>query len=222
MAIKTEDRNPACSIVLPTLNEEKYLGRTLESLKKQSFSNYELIIADSASIDKTLEIAKSYDAQVISCPRGKLTARDIGIRAAKGAVIIAADADCEYPESWLGNTMAEFKDNTVVAVTGPRLYEGHSYIQELQLIFYWQCWRLFGSNSAFRNDAYFMSGGFNLSINQFDSQLMVNEEEVLFRDRLAAFGRIVYQEWNPVKTSTRRYSMKDMQFSEAIRNGERF
>lgn len=213
---------PACSIVLPTLNEEKYLRRSLDSLKNQTFCDYELLVLDSHSTDKTQDIAKSYGAEVISCQKGKLNARHDGIRAAKGPIIIAADADCQYPDSWLGLVMAEFKDNTVVGVTGPRLYEGNAYIQELQEIFYWKCWRMFGSNSAFRKETYSMCGGFNLSIDQQDSKSMVDEEEVLFRDRLAAFGRVIYQEFNAVLTSARRFKRNDMLFSQAIAAGERF
>lgn len=216
---------PSVAIIIPTLNEEKYIGRpTLESLRKQTLpsSSFELLVVDSNSTDRTQDIAKSYGANVISAGRGKLTARDIGIRAANTDLIVSCDADCYYPPSWIEKTLAAFKDNSnVVGVTGPRLYD-KSFTHDLTRLFYSACWRFFGSNSAFLRKAYFMSGGFNLSIDQTDSKKMIDEEEVLFRNRLAAFGNIEYQPDNPIYTSSRRFSRKDKSFCMAIAKGERF
>ena len=44
------------SIIIPTLNEEKYLPKLLESIKKQDFTRYEIIVADADSIDKTKHV----------------------------------------------------------------------------------------------------------------------------------------------------------------------
>ena len=48
------------SIIIPTYNEEEYLPILLESIKKQNFKDYEIIIADANSIDKTREIWMHY------------------------------------------------------------------------------------------------------------------------------------------------------------------
>ena len=210
-------------IIIPTLNEEKYLSRTLESLKNQTV-HCETLIVDSNSIDRTLDIAKSFEASVISAGRGKLTARDVAIRAVKSDVIISCDADCFYPPRWVENTLAAFKDG-VVGVTGPRYYDTRQEFRDLQSAFYDKCWRLFGSNSAFLRNCYLMSGGFDLSINQQDSKAMVDEEEVLFRNRLAAFGDVIYQPENPIITSTRRFGFfgkGDKEFLRSKAAGERF
>ena len=50
--------NPLVSIITPTYNHEKYIGECIESVKSQSFSNWEMIIINDGSTDKTLEIAK--------------------------------------------------------------------------------------------------------------------------------------------------------------------
>ena len=52
------------SIIIPTLNEEKYLPLLLSSIKKQNFNDYEIIIADAGSDDKTLEIVKNYNCKI--------------------------------------------------------------------------------------------------------------------------------------------------------------
>ena len=53
------------SIVIPALNEEKYLPLLLESIKRQSFFDYEIILADAGSKDKTIEIAKKYNCVIV-------------------------------------------------------------------------------------------------------------------------------------------------------------
>ncbi len=49
------------SIVIPTFNSEKYLEQTLESIKDQTYSNYEVLVADGGSTDETINIIKKYD-----------------------------------------------------------------------------------------------------------------------------------------------------------------
>ena len=51
------------SIVLPTYNGEKYLADSIESVISQTYKNWELIIINDCSTDKTLEIAQSYAAK---------------------------------------------------------------------------------------------------------------------------------------------------------------
>ncbi|MDD5182437.1 MAG: glycosyltransferase, partial [Candidatus Nanoarchaeia archaeon] len=49
--------SPKISVIIPTLNEENYLARTLDSIKKQKFQDYEVIVSDSGSTDNTAKIA---------------------------------------------------------------------------------------------------------------------------------------------------------------------
>ena len=51
------------SIIIPTKNEEEYLTALLKSIKKQTFKDYEIIVADNNSKDKTRKIAKNTDAK---------------------------------------------------------------------------------------------------------------------------------------------------------------
>ena len=54
------------SIIVPTLNEEEHLPIFFREIKKQSFKDYEVIIADANSTDRTVEIAQKFGATVIS------------------------------------------------------------------------------------------------------------------------------------------------------------
>jgi len=80
------------SIIIPTLNEEKYLPFLLSSIKEQNFKDYEIILSDAGSEDRTIEIAKSYGCRVV---KGGLPAkgRNQGARAAAGDLLLFLDSD---------------------------------------------------------------------------------------------------------------------------------
>ena len=100
------------SIIIPTLNEEKYLPLLLESIKKQKFGDYEMILADAGSQDKTLEIAKKYNCKII--PGGlPAKARNEGAKIAKGDILFFLDADTVLPDNFLNKALREFKERSL-------------------------------------------------------------------------------------------------------------
>lgn len=100
------------SIIIPTLNEEKYLPLLLESIKKQDFQDEEIIVVDAGSGDKTVEIAKSFGCQVRP---GGLPAkgRNEGAKAAKGDLLLFLDADLILPKDFLEKFLKEFKEKNL-------------------------------------------------------------------------------------------------------------
>ncbi len=84
---------PPVSIVIPTRNEEERLKHLLSSIKRQRNVNYEIIVADNKSEDKTRAVAKRFGANVVE---GGLppAARNKGAKAAKHQSILFIDADC--------------------------------------------------------------------------------------------------------------------------------
>lgn len=97
------------SIIIPALNEEKYLPSLLNSIKRQDFSNYEIILADAGSRDKTVEIAKKYGCLVI---KGGLPAkgRNEGAKVAKGDTLFFIDSDAVVPDGFFDKAISEFKE----------------------------------------------------------------------------------------------------------------
>jgi len=95
------------SIIIPTLNEEKYLPLLLKSIKKHNFSDYEIIISDAGSKDKTIEIAKEYGCIIV---KGGLPAkgRNEGARVSKGELLFFLDADTILPDNFLEKSLKEF------------------------------------------------------------------------------------------------------------------
>lgn len=97
------------SIIIPALNEEKYLPLLLESIKKQMFFDCEIIISDAGSQDKTLEIAQKHDCKII---KGGLPAkgRNEGAKIAKGDLLFFCDADVILPDNFFKKSLKEFKE----------------------------------------------------------------------------------------------------------------
>ncbi len=99
---------PHLSIIIPTMNEEKYLPKLLASIKKQTFSEYEVIVADARSNDRTCEIASEQGARLVA---GGLPSvgRNAGARAATGEMLLFLDADVVLPDTdFLRRALAEF------------------------------------------------------------------------------------------------------------------
>jgi len=96
------------SIIIPTLNEEEYLPKLLESIKKQTFKDYEIIVADAGSKDKTVKIARRYGARVV---KGGLPAvgRNSGAKAAKGDFLFFLDADVILPKDFIEKAYNEMQ-----------------------------------------------------------------------------------------------------------------
>ena len=86
--------SPKISIVIPTLNEEKDIGNLLESIKKQSYKNHEIIIIDGGSADNTVKISKKYTKNVFVLPKAGVTkSRNYGIKKSSGQIVHMMDAD---------------------------------------------------------------------------------------------------------------------------------
>jgi hypothetical protein len=90
---------PKFSIIIPALNEEKFLPNLLDSLSNQTFANFEVIVVDGKSKDSTVLVAKSYTGKVpalttlISEKRSLPAQRNLGASKATGEWLIFVDAD---------------------------------------------------------------------------------------------------------------------------------
>jgi len=98
------------SFIIPTLNEGKYIGNCLKSIKKQRGS-YEIIVVDSYSKDNTVKIARKYGKVVFEGRRGPAIARNTGAKFAKGRILIFADADTRFGRDFLTRLKDEFGDS---------------------------------------------------------------------------------------------------------------
>ena len=96
------------SIIIPTYNEEKYLPKLLKCVKKQTYKNYEIIVADADSADKTRQIAKKYGCRVV---KGGMPAigRNNGAKAAKGDILLFLDADSLIGKDFVKDSLKDIE-----------------------------------------------------------------------------------------------------------------
>ncbi|MGB9838160.1 MJ1255/VC2487 family glycosyltransferase [Methanothermobacter sp.] len=105
------------SIIIPTYNEEEYLPALLESIRKQDFTDYEVIVADADSEDNTRKIAEEYGYRVVE---GGMPAagRNRGAEVARGELLLFLDADLVLTDGYLRDAVEEFEsENLGIAIT---------------------------------------------------------------------------------------------------------
>ncbi len=103
--------SPKISVVIPAYNEEKYLPNLLSSLKSQSFRDFEIIVVDNNSTDKTAKIARSFGAKVVKEKiKGMTPAREKGFSSAKAEIIARTDADSTVSKNWLETIYQAFQN----------------------------------------------------------------------------------------------------------------
>lgn len=93
--------NEKVSVIIPTYNREKQIGRAIRSVLSQTYENYELIIVDDGSTDHTREIVGQFaDERILyicqETNRGACHARNIGIQASQSDYIAFLDSDDEW------------------------------------------------------------------------------------------------------------------------------
>ena len=119
---KVSFAQPFASVVVAVRNETDTLPALLESLAKQSFSftNFEVILIDDHSRDRTAEvIAKLMDKYPHlkigtrqSNGIGKKQALTTGIEIARGEIILTTDADCQVPVNWIKDMIESYNPST--------------------------------------------------------------------------------------------------------------
>ena len=169
---------PLFSIVIPTLNEEENIGHCIKSLSEQSWPNYEVIVADGGSTDKTIDIAQANGYKVLSVektrPHDVSTAKNLGAKYSDGSVLVFLDADMTIDPNCLEVLAEGYRDPDVVGVAlkvlpsesnrlEKTLYECNNVLARLgnkiglHEISYFSC-------HSYRKDAFMQVGGFRTDL----------------------------------------------------------
>jgi len=114
---------PFISVVVPALNSEKTIERCIISLLKQQYpkNKYEIIIVDNGSKDSTLDILRKFEKGIIILkePRkGAYKARNMGLKHAKGKIIVFTDSDCIADRKWIFHISKAFENKDLKLVGG--------------------------------------------------------------------------------------------------------
>jgi peptidoglycan/xylan/chitin deacetylase (PgdA/CDA1 family)/GT2 family glycosyltransferase len=200
------------SVVIPARNEEELLPNCLDALMAQDYAGpLEIIVVDNGSTDRTAEVARRFDVDVVSEPRhGYVYALAHGFSLAIGAVVTTTDADTVPPRHWISRLVREYAEHPKTVAVG-----GEIFFREPN----WKGWlftrcilpilnrldranpagaHLWGANFSVRREVFERAGGWNLDFNlQCDTELS---------ERLRRFGCVVLLEDLCVSTSCRRWN----------------
>jgi glycosyltransferase involved in cell wall biosynthesis len=128
---------PYISVIVPTLNEAKYIGNLLMSIERQSYRDFEVIIIDGGSNDQTTEIAQAFGAKIVLLPHTKeFPSRNAGAALALGEIILFTGADMLFPEDIFGKIAEKFKDRHILAVAGPGIPYDASLMIQIEFTIY--------------------------------------------------------------------------------------
>lgn len=203
------------SVVVPAHNEEHHIASAIEALLAQEYPDFEVIVVDNASVDRTAEIARTYPVTVVSEERkGTMWACERGRREAKGELIVRMDADCTPRKDWLSKGAAFFGNSAIVAVTGPYDYvDSGAAFRVIALYFQKIVYRvthyithhllgrggiLIGGNSFMRASALAHVAGFNTDI-------VFYGDDTDTAKRLSSVGRIIFSPRLVIPSSARRF-----------------
>ncbi len=168
---------PPVSIVISVKNEENNIHRLLGFLMNQDYEEYEIVVVDDYSQDKTLEILSSYSGLKIIIPKenkpGKKHALEEGIRASKYDVILLTDADCSSnSKSWIRHMVNGLYEDDIALGYAPLRHSGNS-VSRFGVYESWITGLLYlsfakasmpymgvGRNLAFRKSIFIEAGGY--------------------------------------------------------------
>jgi len=195
------------TVVIPALNEEKYIAKTLKSIREQTIKP-EIIVVDSGSSDGTVEVAAKYADKILKGKKNIAYNRQIGAEEGTGEIIVTTDADCIHPREWLSKLIKYFDDERVVCVSGQTLpikeegnfldflcyFTANLILKAVNDLLGKALFR--GSNVAYRKDVFLKAGG-------YDTKLIAREDSELTR-RLSKYGKTIFDMNIKVYTSMRR------------------
>jgi glycosyltransferase involved in cell wall biosynthesis len=197
------------SVIIPTFNEEAQVGRCLSSLSDQTIPRreYELIVVDGNSADRSREIAASYaDSVFIQTSARVGGARNDGVLRAAGEIVATTDADCLIPPDWIERIQNDFASHRIVQLYGPvrpiepglkhrislgmaNAFSTAGYVTGL--LYY-----TLGCNTAFSREAFIRAGMYHCVDAGDDLEIAI---------RMKKLGKVFYDPRLVVGFSMRRY-----------------
>ena len=122
---------PKVSVIIPVYNVEAFVGASLDSLKRQTYGDFEAVCINDGSTDGSLEVLETYAAtdsriRIVSIPNGGLGhARNTGLDVAQGEIVCFLDSDDEFSDDALEKIVAgiELHDADIVTFGGKTIPE---------------------------------------------------------------------------------------------------
>lgn len=208
---------PHISAIICTHNREAYLPAAINSLLRQNFDNYEIIVVDNASTDNTRTLVEPYlsDSRVRYVYEERLglsIARNTGANVANGSLLAYLDDDAEASQGWLSAIAHIYEQDESVAIAGgkitlvwpphfqPPRWLSHNLASNLGAYDLGDEITIItepgltprGLNYAIRADFLTAIGGFDLRLGRIGSNLLSHEELYMTEKALAAGWKVMY------------------------------
>jgi glycosyltransferase involved in cell wall biosynthesis len=168
------------SVLLPAFNAEKYIGASIESILKQSYKNFELVLIDDGSSDSTLQILKSYsnlDNRIVVISQknsGLSSALNAGLNISKSEICARIDADDIAEIDRLRQQLVFLNENPDISVVGSwikifgdgcisRVWKNPISPSEIYLTIFIRN-PLFHPSVMFRKSRVLAAGGYDVSV----------------------------------------------------------
>jgi glycosyltransferase involved in cell wall biosynthesis len=202
------------SVVIPAYNEEKLIKLCLDAfIKQKTTKNFEIILVNNNSTDKTADIAKSYEDKlnlkiVSEKIKGRGAARKKGFTEANGEIILSTDADTVVSPNWVEKLVNSLEKSDAIAVSGTcKIADCNSvtnviinflqpFSMRLYKLFFGHYW-LSGFSFAIYKNEYNRSGGFSPKLNV--------QEDIDLSFNVSRIGKIKFIPDLPVIFSGRRF-----------------
>jgi len=130
---------PYFSVVVPTLNEEKAIGKTLSSIKTallHSEEEHEIIVVDGGSVDKTREIAKKHARVLVTGKSGISAARNRGAAISKGRFIVFLDSGVSVPKTFFRTIRKAIEERSLDGANCPVFPDPEESPKTAEKLFY--------------------------------------------------------------------------------------
>lgn len=166
------------SIIIPTLNEERFLPILLDDIKAQDFKDYEIIICDGHSEDKTVEVARKYGCRLaVDSRRHPSYERNSAAKIAHGDILLFLDADGTMPPGFLSSSVAEFKQRKLDAACFYLHFDSKKISHHiLELVYNALCWFRQYISPISVGVGIMVKTNLHFKVNGFDETLFIAED----------------------------------------------
>ncbi len=132
---------PVCSVIVRAYNEAQHIGKLFDGILQQSIKDVQIILVDSGSTDRTVEIAQNYPVDIVHIQPQEFTfgrSLNLGIEAAKADFVVNASAHIYpvYPD-WLERLLEPFEDERVALSYGKQRGMETTQFSEHMIFAHW-------------------------------------------------------------------------------------
>ncbi len=201
-------KKPLVSVIIPAYNEEEHLGKLLTDIKNQTYRKFEVIVVDDLSKDKTVEIAKKFKTKILTSGKHNLSySRNLGIKGAKGSIVVNLDADFRINKVFLAEIVKKFSDPEVDGVKTKEFLVQDTLTERLDYLRtffkhggYTLAVRIFKKGSATYDEDLTCFGEDILINRKLKGKIVLCDEAIIKHHRFHSF-REVFKSWKLYPTS---------------------